>query len=80
MPSLPALNNPKATLIHLLQCLVAGDSPETIKPQFLQILRQTSPLEIALLESELIREKHPQQEILRLYGLQVEIFRELYAQ
>jgi len=79
MPALSTLSSTKEILIQFLQRLSAGDSPETIKPKFLQILRQTSPMEIALLESELMQEKHPQQDLLQLYGLQVELFREMYA-
>jgi DUF438 domain-containing protein len=79
MPALSTLSSTKEILIQFLQRLGAGDSPETIKPKFLQILRQTSPMEIALLESELMQEKHPQQDLLQLYGLQVELFREMYA-
>jgi DUF438 domain-containing protein len=79
MPSMPATHSTKETLIHFVQRLTAGEAPEAIKPKLRQILLSTSPLEIAHLESELLRENHPQKDLLRLYGLQVELFRELYA-
>lgn len=79
MSAMPKLSSTKDLLIQFIQRLAAGEAPETIKPRLRQILLQTSPLEIAHLESELMREKHPRQDLLRLYGLQVELFEEMYA-
>ena len=79
MPNSPAVNSTKDSLILVMQHLGAGETPESVKASFRQILRSTSLLEIAHLESELLRENHPPQDLMRLYGLQVEIFREMSA-
>ncbi len=68
----------KEILKHFVSCLQAGETPETLKPELKKILRHSSPLEFAHLESELIREQLPREALLCLHGMHVACFREMF--
>ncbi|WFO75009.1 DUF438 domain-containing protein [Desulfurococcaceae archaeon MEX13E-LK6-19] len=64
---------------NLLKSIHQGESVESIKEKFRDVLLQVSPFEIPLIEQELIREGIPISEILKLCDLHVELFREFLA-
>ncbi len=73
-------NSRKIELIkNLLKSIHQGESVESIKEKFRDVLLQVSPFEIPLIEQELIREGIPVSEILKLCDLHVELFREFLA-
>ncbi|MEM1555683.1 MAG: DUF438 domain-containing protein, partial [Desulfurococcaceae archaeon] len=53
-----------------------GTSPKELREMFRSILQEVSPLEIPLIEQELVKEGISISEILRLCDLHVELFRE----
>ncbi len=71
------INTTKELLKHFVSCLHSGETTDAIKLQFSQVLRHTSPLELAHLESQLMTESVPRDALLKLYGLQVDLFREI---
>lgn len=67
----------KRTLLkELIMQLHAGASPQEVKPRFRQLLEDTSPLEIAKIEQELIKEGVSREEIQKLCDVHMAIFRE----
>jgi len=61
---------------EILKALHAGESVEALKGMFGEILSQISPLEIPLIEQQLVREGLGIGEILKLCDLHVELFRD----
>lgn len=65
----------KEILKDLLKQLHAGKSVKELKEQFKEILVSLSPLEIPLLEQELVKEGVSAKEIARMCDIHVELFR-----
>ncbi len=68
--------NKKRMLKELIKQLHAGASPSEVKERFKQVLEDISPLEIANIEQELIKEGVPREEIQRLCDVHLAVFRE----
>lgn len=68
--------NRKKMLKEIIGRLHAGAPPEEAKEKFRQVLENISPIEIANVEEELIREGLPREEIQRLCDVHLAIFRE----
>jgi len=68
--------NKKRMLKELITQLHAGVSPQEVKERFKQILETISPVEIAKVEEELIKEGLPREEIQRLCDVHLAVFRE----
>lgn len=68
--------NKKRMLKELIKQLHAGASPQEVKERFKQDLEGISPLEIAKIEQELIKEGIPREEIQRLCDVHLAVFRE----
>lgn len=66
----------KEKLKSLLKRLTAGEDVERLKEEFRELLGSVSPLEIPLIEQELVAEGVPISDILRMCDLHVELFRE----
>ncbi len=66
----------KEALKALLRRLHAGESPEALKDEFRRAIGQITPLEIAQIEGELVREGVPPEEIRKLCDLHLALFRE----
>jgi len=66
-------------LKDILKAIHSGASPNELKSRFREILASVSPLEILLVEQELVREGVPVNEILKLCDLHVELYREYLA-
>ncbi len=64
---------------NLLKKLNEGVKPEELGREFSEVLKQVSPIEIALIEQQLVREGLGVNEILRLCDLHVQLFREYLA-
>ena len=60
----------------LLKRIHEGADPESLKREFGEVLAKVSPIEIPLIEQQLVREGVPIQEILRMCDLHVALFRE----
>jgi DUF438 domain-containing protein len=73
----PVYHAAKTRLKELAARLASGEATDAIRLQFKQLVRQTSPLELAHWEKELSREHCPREVLLRLHGLQVDLFREM---
>jgi len=68
--------NKKRMLKELMKQLHAGAPPSEVKEKFKQVLEGVSPLEIAKIEEELIKEGLPREEIQRLCDVHLAVFRE----
>ncbi len=68
-------NSRKDALKALLRRLHAGESPESLAEEFAEILGDVSPLEIARIEQELVREGIPREEIRKLCEVHLALFR-----
>jgi len=68
--------NKKRMLRDVIMQLHAGFSPQEVKERFRQVLEGVSPLEIAKIEEELIKEGMPREEIQRLCDVHLAVFRE----
>jgi len=68
--------NKKRMLKKVIMQLHAGFSPQEVKERFRQVLEGVSPLEIAKIEEELIKEGMPREEIQSLCDLHLAVFRE----
>ncbi|MFQ6074026.1 MAG: DUF438 domain-containing protein, partial [Candidatus Bathyarchaeia archaeon] len=68
--------NKKRKLKMLITQLHAGASPSEVKERFKHVLAGISPLEIAKIEQDLIREGIPREEIQRLCDVHLAVFRE----
>ncbi|MEM2934198.1 MAG: DUF438 domain-containing protein [Methanocellales archaeon] len=66
----------KKMLKELIKQLHEGAVPAEVKERFRQVLESTTPLEIARIEEELIKEGIPREEILRLCDVHLAVFRE----
>jgi len=66
----------KERLKNLLKRLTSGESVEQLKREFRELLDSVSPLEIPLIEQELVAEGVPISDILKMCDLHVELFRE----
>ncbi len=73
------LEDRKEQIKALLKRIHEGEDMETLKERFKDILRSVSPMEIPLIEQELVAEGVPVQEIARLCDVHVELFREAVA-
>jgi len=66
----------KEKLKEMLKKLHSGEEEEKVKEEFKEVLRSISPLEIPLIEQELVAEGVSAREIARMCDIHVEIFRE----
>lgn len=66
----------KEALKAILRRLHAGESPDAVKAAFREAVGNVTPLEIAQLEEELVREGIPRAEIQRLCDVHLALFRE----
>ena len=66
----------KEQLKKLLLRIHEGESVETLKEEFRQVLSGISPLEIPLIEQELVKEGISAKDIAKMCDLHVELFRE----
>ncbi len=66
----------KEQLKRLLLKIHGGESVETLKEEFRQVLSGISPLEIPLIEQELVKEGISAKDIAKMCDLHVELFRE----
>lgn len=66
----------RAILKELIKSLHDGASPEQIKGTFAEVVRGTTPAEIAQAEQELIEEGMPREEIQQLCDVHLALFRE----
>ena len=66
----------KEKLKEMLKKLHSGENEEKVKEEFKDVLRSISPLEIPLIEQELVAEGISAREIARMCDIHVEIFRE----
>ncbi len=69
----------KEKLKEMLRKLHGGENEEKVKEEFKEVLRSISPLEIPLIEQELVKEGISPREIARMCDIHVEIFRESVA-
>jgi PAS domain S-box-containing protein len=74
--TLETAENRKKILKEIISRLHAGAPPEEVKEKFRQVLENISPIEIARVEEELIREGLPREEIQRLCDVHLAVFRE----
>jgi len=65
----------KEILKELLKQLHAGKSVKELKEQFKEVLTSLSPLEIPIIEQELVKEGISAKEIARMCDIHVELFR-----
>lgn len=66
----------KEIIRKIIERIHRGEDPEKIKEEFREMLGDISPLEIAKVEEELIKEGMPREEIRSLCDLRMEVFRE----
>ncbi|MCR4391355.1 MAG: DUF438 domain-containing protein [Candidatus Acetothermia bacterium] len=66
----------KEALKAILRRLHAGESPDAVKAAFREAVGNVTPMEIAQLEEELVREGIPRAEIQRLCDVHLALFRE----
>ncbi len=69
----------KRILKELLKRIHAGEDMEKLKQEFLDVLRSTSPLEIPVIEQELVKEGISPHDIARMCDIHVDLFRESVA-
>lgn len=69
----------KKILKDLLKRLHQGEDMKTLKQAFLDVLRNTSPLEIPIIEQELVKEGISPHDIARMCDIHVDLFRESVA-
>ncbi len=69
----------KEKLKEILKAIHRGESPEVLVEKFKDVLASVSPLEIPLVEQELVKEGIKPTEIARLCDIHVQIFRESVA-
>lgn len=68
--------NKKKTIKEIIKQLHSGISLQEVKENFKQALENISPLEIAEIEQELIKEGVPREEIQRLCDIHLIVFKE----
>jgi len=68
--------NKKKMLKEVIMQLHAGASPQEVKERFRQVLEGVSPMEIAKIEQEFVREGTPREEIRKLCDVHLTVFRE----
>jgi DUF438 domain-containing protein len=66
----------KEKLKQMLKKLHSGEDEEKVREEFKDVLRSISPLEIPLIEQELVKEGISPREIAKMCDIHVEIFRE----
>ncbi len=66
----------KEKLKEMLRKLHKGEDEKKVKEEFKEVLRSISPLEIPLIEQELVKEGVTPREIAKMCDIHVEIFRE----
>ncbi len=69
----------KEALRNILSRLHAGESPEALKEEFKGLLEGVTPLEIAQIEAELVKEGTPRAELERLCDVHMALFKEALA-
>ena len=69
----------KEILKDVLRAIHSGISPSELKAKFRDVLANVSPIEIPLIEQELVKEGISVNDILKLCDLHVELFREYLA-
>jgi len=70
------IEDEKMALKEVIKQLHAGASPQEVKERFRHVLEGVSPLEIAKIEQELIKEGMPREEIQKLCDVHLAVFRE----
>jgi len=70
------IEDKKTVLKEVIKQLHAGASPQEVKEKFRHVLEGVSPLEIAKIEQELIKEGIPREEIQKLCDVHLAVFRE----
>jgi len=70
------IEDKKMMLKEVIKQLHAGASPKEVKERFRQVLEGVSPVEIARIEQELIKEGMSKEEIQRLCDVHMAVFRE----
>ena len=68
--------NKKETLKRIIQKLHAGVSPDTVRGEFKDFLKEVTPLEIAEIEQQLISEGLSREELRKLCDVHLAVFRE----
>lgn len=68
--------NKKETLKRIIQKLHAGVSPDTVREEFKDFLKEVTPLEIAEIEQQLISEGLSREELRKLCDVHLAVFRE----
>jgi len=68
--------NQKRMLKEVIMQLHAGASPQEVRERFRQVLEGVSPVEIARIEQELVKEGMPREEIRKLCDVHLAVFRE----
>ncbi|MBL7074203.1 DUF438 domain-containing protein [candidate division KSB1 bacterium] len=66
----------KVALKGMIKRLHEGESPEKIKEEFKELIKDTTPTEISQIEEELIKEGMPREEIHRLCDVHLAVFKE----
>ena len=66
----------KEKLKKLLKDLHEGKDVEILKEEFKEVLKNISPIEISLIEQELLKERVSAKDIAKMCDLHVEVFRE----
>jgi len=70
------VGNKKKALKELIEKLHAGAKPDEVKERFKEILKDVSPIEIAQVEEELIKEGMSKEEIQKLCDVHLTVFKE----
>jgi len=68
--------NKKEVLKDLIKRLHKGEDPEKIKKEFKEILGDVTPVDVSQIESELIKEGMPREEIQKLCDVHLSVLRE----
>ncbi|MBC7190620.1 DUF438 domain-containing protein, partial [Candidatus Aerophobetes bacterium] len=66
----------KEILKEIIKALHQGESPDLLKDKFKQVLKTTTPAEIAKVEEELIKEGLPREQIRKLCEVHLKVFEE----
>jgi hypothetical protein len=70
------IEDKKVMLKEAIKQLHSGNSPQEVKERFRQVLEEISPVDIAKIEQELVKEGMPREEIQKLCDVHMAVFRE----
>jgi hypothetical protein len=70
------IEDKKMMLKEAIKRLHSGSSPQEVKERFRQVLEEISPVDIAKIEQELVKEGMPREEIRKLCDVHMTVFRE----